>query len=294
MTWKNNNTQLTLTQNICNAITLYESDQLKNEYVPGPAEAMLFSMLKTLATVLKSGVTGNKEDTWFEDKLKFWKLNASVGLLEAPLNFTEKLVEIFSIEFGKWVKSKYNKDKFVYVATGSDLDALHKEVIPYLRIRSNKSSQMAIQVWGEIVDNFFASNLHKWDIKPPALKDIAANLMELELQPLGAARNPVVYGDEKTLVDVFLKHKPDGFYTARDVKMLLDCADDLQDAVDCVNWMFSDDVMDEYLKVNRPFTIGFILRCWRHYQTYKINKPDLAKQEAAKKQLLAKINKITK
>ncbi len=224
--------------------------------------------------------------------MRYWKINSACEPSDAAPFFVEKLIKSFSDEFSVWLYNKYGKENFVYVANAYDKEAIDQIIVPYLRIRSNKKSALALEVWHEIISNFFASNLPKWDHKPPSIKEMAQNLRELEIQPLGPANKPVLYGDEKTVVDAFLAIKPNGFYSARDAKALLDISDNVQDAIEGINWMFSDDVTDDFLRENRPFTLGFITRMWNHYQAYKQHKPNPAKQEEAMRQLRGKLSKI--
>ena len=289
----NKNDKLKVINTICELLNEYEKIQRDAEHPIGPAEVTAFSFLKTFADMFKYGVRGNRDDAWYSERLKYWKVDASTGLDSAPTNFVETLLNDFSDGFSQWVESKYGKKDFVYVPNTYDRESIEKEIVPYLRVRANRKPSVALEVWKEIVANYFLSDLRKWDSKPPSLREMSQYLTELELQPIGDSKKPTLYGYEKAVADAFLAYKPTGSYTSRDVKALLAAADDVDDAVECIQWMFSDAVTDDFLKNNRPYTLGFIVRMWNLYDAYKKHKPDPVKQENAKAELKAMLKKIS-
>lgn len=263
----------------------------------GIAEISAISSIVALVSRLRTARTKGHDDAWIADRFRAHQLEFFGGAFEEIENehpLTDRLVEVFSDRYSQWVADTYNRDPVSYVPNLWDREALAKDVVPYLRARSNGRAKAALMVWQAIVDNFFANPQERWLDRPPSIRDTAPILRQLELGPLGASSATLdrLEGPVADVVHKFLEHCPTGRWSKADAVQILEYAESPEDALAAIDWMYAADCKDEYLRTNRPFTLGFIARAWDRWERNRPKKVNPAKQAAAKASLRKQLEAI--
>jgi hypothetical protein len=254
-----------------------------------PSELALATYLEALARLGRD--SDDKSEVWLAEQLAIWRTDGDfrddVG---NATTFIPALVTVFSAGYEEWSESEYGR-RCPYVPGLQDQRALTREIVPYLRSRSNAHRSTAFKIWSRIVSNYFASRFATERAQFHFLKDITTWMQALELSPIGV-EEPIEIGDEgRALLDRFYKFAPAGRARAKDAVALLRRAGSYEEAIAGREWMYSERA-DEYVKANRPWSLGFVVTIWDRYERSRPSADSIAKRERARERLASSIKQV--
>lgn len=254
-----------------------------------PSEAALVTYLEALARLGRNGL--DESEAWLAEQLDVWRMSGDfrddVG---NATTFVPALVAIFSSAYETWAEAEYGR-RCPYVPGLQDEHALAREIIPYLRARSNAHRSTALKIWTRLVENYFASRFTTERAQFHFLKDICPWIQALELSPVGV-EPPVEIGEEgRRLLDRFYVLVPSGRARAKDAIALLARAGSYEEAAAGLDWMYSERA-DEYVRANRPWSLGFVVTLWDRYERSRPSADSLAKRARERERLASSIKQV--
>lgn len=262
----------------------------------GPTEVGLLAYCESLMGLLYAYTQAGKDEAWLRGKWQRHQLEFFSSMFEdggQPHEFLGTIVRIFSDGYAGWTEREFGKRR-PYVPTSYDLEAVAKEIIPYLRQRGEGKAKRALEVWEEICQNYFHSDFSQWRARNHLLKDVPAWLQVLEVGPVGRDDDVEELDDTvRAVVEKFASHKPDGKWTVKEAKALITRAGSVEEAIAGLDWIYSAECPDEYLRKNRPFTLGFVVRVWDRFEGSRPTKAQLDRKERAKQKFLGQLRVVS-
>lgn len=220
--------------------------------------------LEALATAYHTFVRYEKPTSWLEARYRHLRLDFYSGFVpdEERTPAVDRVVDIFSDGYSAWTERHFGTAT-PYVMTRYDREALVREIMPYLRERSEGHGGRAFPLWRRIVEHFFASELANSDER--RLRDVPLHIQTLEHTPIGrraVERDPSA--DEQRVLDAFRERCQTGRATPDDASALITRAGSVEAAERAIAWMYTTE--DEYLARNRPYSLDFITRIYDRFE----------------------------
>jgi hypothetical protein len=254
-----------------------------------PSELALATYLESLTEL---GVRAlDESDAWLDEQLSIWRIDGDfrddVG---NEASIIPALISIFSSAYEEWSETEYGR-RCPYVPGRQDQIALAREIVPYLRARSAAHRSTGLKIWTRLVTNYFASHFTTERAQFHFLKDICLWLQALELSPIGVDE-PVEIGDAgRDVLALFAALAPSGRARGKDAVSLLRRAGSLEEAQAGLRWMYSERA-DEYVKANRPWSLGFVVTIWDRYERSRPSADSIAKRDRARDRLASSIKQV--
>lgn len=230
------------------------------------------TVISTLSNYKKGGITADQLEQFMENlKAEFAGGIWDNGVATKSSPITPTIVRIFSSHY----RDKFQRD---YVPTTYDTRAIGKEIVPYLRTRSENKSAGASKIWETIVANYLHSDMSKSSFEASRgflLRGVVPYLQELERGSLGELTTSSY--DGQRIFETFRDYAPAGVITDKDIDDLLKvCNNSLPEAVGAIEWFMT--TTDSSVPT-KPYTLSFITR---HYDLYEAFKKKSYAQNKAK------------